>query len=124
MKRTDPASQTDGPAARQDPSGVRGAPADVEPVEGSGGAPPARGKRASTPPARRAHAAGAGSAQPTQGTDASDDGGAGRLQMIAVAAYYRAERRAFADGLADDDWLDAEREIDLLLKGPVPGAAG
>src|SRR3954467_15377764 len=37
-----------------------------------------------------------------------------RRRMIAVAAYYRAEQRGFIV----DDWLAAEHEIDLLLKGP------
>lgn len=38
-----------------------------------------------------------------------------RRQMIAEAAYYRAERRGF-DGDGDlDDWLAAESEIDRLL---------
>jgi hypothetical protein len=35
-----------------------------------------------------------------------------RLDMIAAAAYYRAERRGFAAGGEVDDWLAAEREID------------
>ena len=41
-------------------------------------------------------------------TPASDD----RLRRIAEAAYYRAERRGFTSGSEDDDWLEAEREID------------
>jgi len=35
--------------------------------------------------------------------------------MIAVAAYYLAERRAFAPGNAERDWLLAERQIERLL---------
>jgi len=35
-----------------------------------------------------------------------------RHQMIATAAYYRAERRAFGDGDPVADWLEAEAEID------------
>jgi len=35
--------------------------------------------------------------------------------MIAVAAYYRAERRGFAPGAELEDWLDAEAEIVRLL---------
>lgn len=34
-----------------------------------------------------------------------------RRQRIAEAAYYRAERRGFAAGGEDDDWLEAEQEI-------------
>ncbi|MBI4938328.1 MAG: DUF2934 domain-containing protein [Nitrosomonadales bacterium] len=39
-----------------------------------------------------------------------------RYQMIAAAAYWRAERRNFAAGGALDDWIAAEAEIDALLK--------
>jgi hypothetical protein len=45
-----------------------------------------------------------------------------REQMIAEAAYYRAEGRGFADGDPFLDWLDAEREIDALLN--IPKAEG
>jgi hypothetical protein len=38
-----------------------------------------------------------------------------RESMIAAAAYYRAEARGFAAGHELEDWLAAEREIDLLL---------
>lgn len=41
-----------------------------------------------------------------------------RHQMIAIAAYYRAERRAFRDGDALADWLEAEAEIDHILEQP------
>ena len=33
-------------------------------------------------------------------------------KMIAIAAYYRAERRGFASGCELDDWLAAEAEIE------------
>lgn len=39
-----------------------------------------------------------------------------RRHMIAEAAYYRAERRGFEPGLDEEDWLEAEREIDRLPK--------
>lgn len=39
-----------------------------------------------------------------------------RRAMIAEAAYYRAERRGFAPGDDLDDWLQAEAEIESLLK--------
>lgn len=39
-----------------------------------------------------------------------------RHQMIAQAAYFRAEHRGFADGGEFDDWLEAEREIARTLK--------
>jgi hypothetical protein len=36
-----------------------------------------------------------------------------RHQQIAEAAYYRAEARGFAPGFEVDDWLAAERALDL-----------
>ena len=46
-----------------------------------------------------------------------------RHEMISQAAYFIAERRDFADGGADDDWLKAELEVDRMLaqlgNGPV-----
>jgi hypothetical protein len=45
------------------------------------------------------------------------DAGA-RRRLIAETAYLRAERRGFSGGNPDEDWLEAEREIDqLLLEG-------
>ena len=43
------------------------------------------------------------------------DNGIARKEMIAVAAYYRAEHRGFADGDSMEDWLAAEAEIDASL---------
>jgi hypothetical protein len=40
---------------------------------------------------------------------------ADRRQMIAEAAYLRAERRGFAPGGELEDWLAAEAEVDALL---------
>lgn len=40
-----------------------------------------------------------------------------RYRMICDAAYFRAERRGFVGGSAVQDWLDAESEIDELLRG-------
>lgn len=40
-----------------------------------------------------------------------------REQMIAVAAYYRAEQRGFSPGQEMEDWLEAEREIESLAAG-------
>jgi hypothetical protein len=39
-----------------------------------------------------------------------------RYQMIAEAAYFIAERRAFAAGDPAQDWLEAETEIDRILQ--------
>lgn len=41
-----------------------------------------------------------------------------RYQMIAKAAYFRAEKRGFASGDTARDWLEAEAEIDRMLKTP------
>jgi hypothetical protein len=35
--------------------------------------------------------------------------------MIAEAAYFRAEHRAFLGGSLEQDWLESEVEIDNLL---------
>ena len=35
--------------------------------------------------------------------------------MIAEAAYFRAERRAFEAGHALEDWLSAEQEVRRIL---------
>lgn len=35
-----------------------------------------------------------------------------RHRLIAIAAYYRAERHGFVPGCEVDDWLEAETEID------------
>ncbi|MBU2478894.1 MAG: DUF2934 domain-containing protein, partial [Gammaproteobacteria bacterium] len=43
-----------------------------------------------------------------------------RQQMIAEAAYLRAEQRNFSPGDPLDDWLVAEREVDLLLIERAP----
>lgn len=39
-----------------------------------------------------------------------------RREMIAVAAYYRAERRGFLNGEELGDWLEAEAEVEHLLE--------
>ena len=40
-----------------------------------------------------------------------------RHSMIQTAAYLRAEKRGFQGGNPVQDWVDAEREIDTMLKG-------
>ncbi|HEX7080439.1 MAG TPA: DUF2934 domain-containing protein [Gammaproteobacteria bacterium] len=39
-----------------------------------------------------------------------------RRQMIAEAAYFRAERRGFSGGDPVPDWIEAEAEIDARLR--------
>ena len=46
-----------------------------------------------------------------------------RHQMIAQAAYFRAEQRGFAGGQEVEDWLAAEAEIDQLLNADKPPRA-
>jgi hypothetical protein len=38
-----------------------------------------------------------------------------RKEMIALAAYYRAERRKFEPGHEVEDWLAAEKEVELRI---------
>ncbi len=38
-----------------------------------------------------------------------------RHQLIAEAAYFRAERRNFTPGYELEDWLDAEAEVEMKL---------
>ena len=38
-----------------------------------------------------------------------------RQHMIAEAAYFRAEHRAFLGGSLEQDWLESEVEIDKIL---------
>ena len=59
---------------------------------------------------------------PAKTAAASGDGStafspAERREMIAIAAYRRAEQRGFPEGAADQDWLEAEAEIDRELGG-------
>jgi hypothetical protein len=39
-----------------------------------------------------------------------------RQRMIAEAAYYRAHARGFAPGYELEDWLQAEAEVNRILK--------
>ena len=47
-------------------------------------------------------------------------------EMIAQAAYYRAEKRGFTPGLEADDWLQAETEVTerLRIRRPHDPARG
>lgn len=47
-----------------------------------------------------------------------------RRRLIAEAAYLRAERRGFCNGCPDQDWLEAELEVDwMLLHGWVKNSS-
>jgi hypothetical protein len=88
--------------------------------------PPA--PRAANEPAVAQRAARGPASTPSVGIKESQPvavaGPAEREAMIRDAAYFRAERRAFAPGNALEDWLAAEREIDsqLALRALVPAA--
>lgn len=41
-----------------------------------------------------------------------------RHQMIAEAAYWRAQKRSFMGGNPENDWYEAETEIDQLFSEP------
>jgi hypothetical protein len=47
------------------------------------------------------------------------DPSSSREALIATAAYYRAEKRGFAPGYEQEDWLAAEREVDRTGKPPT-----
>jgi hypothetical protein len=48
-----------------------------------------------------------------------------REAMVRVAAYAAYERRGFAEGSPQQDWLEAEQEVDrLLAQGSDPGPTG
>ena len=51
------------------------------------------------------------------------DGSARRETMIAVAAYYLAEKRNFSPGGDLSDWLAAEREIDAAPRATDSNAS-
>jgi len=44
-----------------------------------------------------------------------------RYQMIAEAAYFRAEKRGFTGGNIEEDWIAAEAEIDKILQANENG---
>ena len=79
-----------------------------------------REKSPSTPtPRKRAprKTAAAASAAPT--TFGQFVGPEQRAALIAEAAFFRAEKRAFAPGHAVEDWLAAESEVDAKLMHAV-----
>ena len=70
--------------------------------------------RATAPAAKKPAVAAKGS--PTVSEDV-------RRGMIAEGAYLRAERRGFAPGHEETDWLAAEAEVDALLKARAGGTS-
>jgi hypothetical protein len=45
-----------------------------------------------------------------------------RHDIVAQAAYFRAQRRGFEPGQELDDWLAAEAEVDAMLAVGLPAA--
>ena len=66
------------------------------------------------PPIPALDEAAATAAEPAAATPAFLDPGT-RNEMVARAAYFRAEHRGFAEGCALQDWLEAEAEIDAMF---------
>lgn len=73
-------------------------------------------KPARRPPIRKPASATPGPARKATLTSAKLNlAGEDRQQLIAEAAYFRAEQRGFRPGGELDDWLAAEIEVDALL---------
>lgn len=74
-------------------------------------------------PAPKARARRAGRARPKGNSAAATVTVAEEVRraMIAEAAYYHAERRGFAPGDELEDWLQAEAEVDALLRAAAHG---
>lgn len=70
-------------------------------------------KPAIAPSGSQVRGTGSSAANPATAQDTDKQ----RRQMIAVIAYYRAERRGFCEGGELDDWLAAESEVDRQLQG-------
>ena len=66
--------------------------------------------RRATRPAQAARAAPTAAAS----EDVSADRAALRHELIAVGAYYLAEKRDFAPGAELDDWLTAEAQVEAM----------
>ena len=59
---------------------------------------------------------GNGSSRPAHGSVESDSYDCPREQILAEAAYYRAEQRGFAPGNEMSDWLAAEADVENALR--------
>lgn len=59
---------------------------------------------------------GNGPSRQAPGSVGSDSGDCPREQMIAEAAYFRAEQRGFAPGNEMSDWLQAEADVEGILR--------
>ncbi len=41
-----------------------------------------------------------------------------RAQMVAEAAYFRAMSRGFQNGSPEGDWIEAEKDVEVMLSQP------
>ena len=75
--------------------------------------PQSKGRKGKTAPrdAKRQISGAAGAASPTDLAVGPEE----RYQMIAEAAYYRAQQRGFSGGDPIQDWLEAEAEVAMRL---------
>lgn len=78
---------------------------------------PPPGKRASKPRAPKATAAPAASSVVAHNLPPRLPDSRTRQEMIAEAAYFLAEQRAFSPGCELVDWLAAEAEVDARASG-------
>jgi len=70
---------------------------------------------ASSLPRKQAVRSAPGTAAAASGDGSAAFSPAERIEMIAIAAYHRAERRSFSGESPEQDWLEAEAEIDRSL---------
>ena len=80
-------------------------------VESAASRPLANGSVGSTKPlASQDHLQGTDGAAAENATGVSSDAESARRKSIAERAYYKAQKRGFAPGHEDADWLEAENE--------------
>lgn len=60
---------------------------------------------------------------PTESAEVPPADGLTRLERIRLAAYSAAERRGFEPGHEEDDWLEAERQVDAQAQGGQDASA-
>lgn len=80
-------------------------------------APPEAAPRKRAPAAKKTPVRRTTKSSATQGVSDQE-----RYKMIQDAAYYLAEKRGFAPGHAQEDWAEAERQVDEQLKAQAPNA--
>lgn len=103
------------PAAGSAPAAKRAKATDATPTVKRAKTPVAKSATdAAAPPRKRAPR------KPAAKASISDQE---RRHLIAVAAYYIAERGGFTSGSPRDHWLEAERQIDAMIVAGLPDQA-